>query len=327
MGNLLMGNLLMDNIDIEFVKSFFSMLTHIYQYISNMGGSESKVAQLNESITNVTSSVVAKASSTASGSITQSQSVSAVGKDSVVRNVELLQEAKISLSIMQDASMNAAMQAEITNEIMAKIDKAKSDFPQISESKSDSDIKNIIRTNVSNTFSIDAIQSISLSIDQSQEVNAVSGGLVDTVKFAQAADAIGEAINSMSGDITSDLGLGNKSTADTSEKTTFFGADLVNAIGDSINTVVGGFGEALGLDDTTIVVIIIMVIVGYMLASKTLDKQPNMLAMRPPGMQRGPPVGMQRGPPIGMQRGPPVGYQAVRKTGSYSDWGAPPAGI
>lgn len=290
-----------------------------------MGGGSSKAKILQESINNISSEVVASASGTASGAVIQEAKITAVGKDSVVRNVSILQEAKINLSIMQDSSVNASMQADMVTKIMAEIEKAKTDFPQVSKNKSKTDIHNVIKNNVSNKMSTSSIMSISLDINQSAEVAAVSGGLVETVKIAQAADAVGEAINTMSGDILSDIGITSELEGKAKETTTFFGADLVNAVGDAVNNIVGTISDAFGISPQMIFLFIIIVIVGYMLAEKQIEKTGSIGLPGPPRMpmrgipgRRPPPTG--RRPPQG--RGPPP----APPTTVGAAWSAPPAG-
>lgn len=312
-----------------------------------MGGSESKVKQLNEAITTVSSEVIAKASATVSSSVIQKQKLTAVGKGSVVRNVQMLQDAKISLSIMQDASVNASMQADMVSEILAEVSKAKTDFPQISNSKSDTEITNIIRNNVSNTMNIDAIMDISQTINQSQEVAAVSGGLVETVKMAQTADLVAEAVNTMSGDIISDIGISNKATGKSTETTTFFGADLVNSIGDAVSNVAKSVGDIFGFSPQMVMLFVVVVIVGYVLANKQLDKTgslPGAGAVAAAASRTRAPVYRQpasRGPPPRRPGSPRQrwgtmpgqmsqqypGLQRVGATGAYAGWGEPPEDI
>ena len=98
--------------------------------------------------------MVAKSSATGSGSIVADQNIVFSG---TTKGANILQDAKISLSIMQKTDVNMSMQTDIINNILAEVSKSKSDFPQISASKSDTEITNIVKNNVSSSLSMFSI--------------------------------------------------------------------------------------------------------------------------------------------------------------------------
>jgi hypothetical protein len=217
-----------------------------------MGGSSSKVTQLNKSITDVTSEVVAKTSTAASGSITQKQVVNLSGSGS---GITLLQNARLSLKALAQSDVNASMQAEIINKIISEVKQKSTDFPQISASKSDTEITNIVENNVSSSFSQSSIATLKLAIDNYQEVKMASGTDYDDVLVEQSADGMGELINNMSGSIVNQLVAGTELEAKSEEVSTNFIADGIGAAGDAVAGVVDSVAGVFGMDTSTIVVI------------------------------------------------------------------------
>jgi hypothetical protein len=228
-----------------------------------MGDSSSKVSQLNKSITNMTTKIVAKASSSASGSIDATQNLNFAGK---VTNTRILQDAKLKLTVLQNAEMNASMQADITSSILAEVSKKKSDFPQISASKSDTEITNIVENNVSNSFSQESIASISLEIKMSQNINFEKTAEVDGLDVQQLGSAVGELINKMSADIVSELVAGTELASSSEEETTFFAADLVDSVGGAVSGIIGSIGNIFGIDTSTVIMICVLGLIGVLMA-------------------------------------------------------------
>lgn len=256
-----------------------------------MGGSESKTTQLNKAITNVTTEVVAKSSSAASGSIIATQDLVFAGTG---ENIDILQNAKISLDVLQKSDVNAAMQADILTKIMAEINKEKSGLPEITKSKSNSEITNIVENNISSSFSQESLAELSLSIELDQSIAFLKGSAYENVKVAQTAEGVGKLINDMSGAIISEMTAGTDLESKTTEVTKNPIADVVTSVTDGIANIAGTIGDIFGFSSQMVALFFAVVIVGYFLASKQIDKQPSA-----PGAGR---------PPPGRRPAAPVGY-------------------
>jgi hypothetical protein len=244
-----------------------------------MGGSNSKVTQLNESITNVTSAVVAKTSTTANGSIIQNQTISFSGSGN---NISILQDAKISLKVLAQADVNSSMQSEIVSAIIAEVSQKKNDFPDISSSKSDTEITNIVRNNVESSFSQESIASLSLAIENSQEVSFAEGSEYSDLLVSQSAQGMGELINNMSGSIVQQLVAGTDLAADTEQTRTSTLADVTDSVGTAAAGVIGAVGDILGIDTSTMLVIAFSFLLLFIYFVMTRRKAVPLLPMTRP---------------------------------------------
>ncbi len=234
-----------------------------------MGTSSSKVDQLNKSITNVTTEVVATASASAAGSVISTQNLVFAGTGS---NIDILQDSKIRLDVLQNSDVNAGIQAEILSKIIAEVNKTKSGLPEISSSKSDTEIRNIIENNIASTFNQESLAQLSLSIEMSQEIAFLKGSAYDQVRIAQTAEGVGKLINDMSGSITSQLVANTDIDSKATEVTENPVAGVVVAVGAAISNITTSVGAVFGLDPTTILFLIVVVIAGYFLAKKQMDR-------------------------------------------------------
>jgi hypothetical protein len=236
--------------------------------------------------------------------------------------------------MMQDARVNANIQADLVTKLLSEVTKAKTDFPQITATKTNTEIVNTIRNNVSNTMNIESIQALALSINNSAEVNAVSGGLVDTVKVAQSASAIGKAINNMSGQILSELGVTNDSAGRSEDKTTSFIADIVGSVSNGVSNIVNSVSDAFGVTPKMVILFVIIVVVGYMLAMKQMElagglpmpsygrPMPSYGRPMPSYGRPMPPRGPPRAP-FAQPMPPPVTGKGIY-TGMFEGWDARP---
>lgn len=260
-----------------------------------MGGSESKTTQLNKAITNVTTDVVAESSTSASGSITANQNLVFAGTG---KNFNILQDAKISLDVLQKSDVNASMKADILTKIMAEVDKEKSGLPEITSNKSDTEITNIVKNNINSSFSQKSLANLALSIKLDQSISFLKGSAYEDMKVSQTAEGVGKLINDMSGSIIQQMTAGTDLSSKTKEVTKNPISDIVTSVTDGISKVVKSVGDIFGFSPQMVALFFAVVIVGFFIASKQLDKQPNA-----PGVGRQPPG---RGPP--MSYGQPMGY-------------------
>jgi hypothetical protein len=235
------------------------------------GSSSSKVTVLNESIAKVANSVVVEMASTAHG-ITEQKDFIKIGGGARVTGTKFIQDASIDITSIQDATVNADMQTEIINKILAEVAKSKSDFPTLGNSKSDTDITNIVKNEVSTTFDLSPTSDLSLMIKQEREIEIAGDrygdAIVDGADFSQLASSIGEAVNTMSSNIVTKLFAGTDIIAKSDEKTTNFLSDIVDSVGGAVGNVIKSIGDIFGLSPMTVIVMGLVMIVlaffGYM---------------------------------------------------------------
>lgn len=264
-----------------------------------MGGSSSKTTQLNESITNIANEAIISASSSASGIMSNTQIVDLSGTNT---RMSVLQDASIDISLLQDATVNSSMQAEIINKIIAEVSSQKSDFPQITSSKTDTEITNIVENNVSSSLSMSSDSKLVLEIGLLQKVISRTGSVNTDIDVTQLGSAVGKVVNNMSGSIITDLVAGTELEGKSSEVTTFFGADLVDSVGNAASNVIDSVADMFGLDASTVLMIIVLAFIGLMgawLTTRSGDKRGEM-DMRMQMMQ----MQMQRPPQMQMQHPP-----------------------
>ena len=279
-----------------------------------MGGSDSKIVQLNESITTVTTDVIVKSNTEASGGIVNKQNLVFGGTG---KNFNILQDSKIKLDVLQKSDVNASMQDEIFNKIMAEIEKEKSGLPEITATKSDTEVKNIVRNNINSSFSQESLAKLELSIELDQNITFLKGSAYEDMKITQSAKGVGKLINDMSGSIVKELASGTDLESKNKDVTKNPIADVVTSVADGISNVAGTIGNVFGFSPQMVMLFFAVVIVGYFIASKTLDKQPNAPVFGRPPMGYGPPPRQQQmgyGPPPRQQQmgyGPPPGQQQM----------------
>ena len=238
-----------------------------------MGGSESKVSQLNESINEISSDIIIKLGSSTSGNIKQTQSVVASG-DAKISNVTLFQEARVSLKTLTNSSVNAQLQTSLINSITAEANKITSGMPEITKNKSKTDIKNIVTNRVKTNFSVTNLNSLSASIDQEQSVVGLNSSLIDTIKLSQSANAIGELTTNMSSGIVSDITANTSLASKTVDEQKNPISSIIDSAGNALSGILNTIGSFTGFDDTTILLFIVIVAVAGFVAYKVIQKTP-----------------------------------------------------
>jgi phage shock protein PspC (stress-responsive transcriptional regulator) len=238
-----------------------------------MGGSESKVSQLNESINEISTDIIMNLGTSTAGNIKQTQSVVASG-NSRVSNVTLFQEAKISLKTLSNSSVNAQLQTNLINQITAEANKTTSGMPEITKNKSQTDIKNIVTNRVKTNFSVTNLNSLSASIDQNQSVVGLDSSTIDTIKLSQSANAIGELTANMTSGIISDITANTSLSSKTTEVQQNPISSIIDSAGNVISGVLNSIGSFFGLDDTTVLLFIIMIVISGIISYKFINKMP-----------------------------------------------------
>lgn len=238
-----------------------------------MGGSESKVSQLNESINEISSDIIINLGTSTSGNIKNDQTVYA-GGNTKISNVTLFQEARISLKTLSNSSVNAQLQTNLINQITAEANKTTSGMPEITKNKSKTDIKNIVTNRVKTNFSVDNLNSLSASIDQKQTIIGLDSSIVDTIKLSQSASTIGELTANLSAGIVSDITANTSLASKTTEVQQNPISSIIDSAGNAISGVLNSIGSLFGLDDTTVLLFVIMIVISGFLSYKFLNKMP-----------------------------------------------------
>lgn len=228
-----------------------------------MGGSNSKIKQLNETLNKTTMEVMSSASSSSGGAINANQSISAFG-NAKMHGVNITQIASISLSSLQKSSVNAAMQADLVSKLEAKINEEASNFPQITAANSSSDIHNKVKNVVESRLDVESITSMMLELEANQKVSGYDDAEMADINAYQELKGIGSMVNDMTTDLTSQLTADTSMSADTTKKTTFFVADMIDSAMNGFTNML----DTLGLDPTTIFLLVVAVIVAGIVAVK-----------------------------------------------------------
>lgn len=268
-----------------------------------MGGvgskSTSQHEQLNELINKISTDITVNASSKASGSIKQTQDLTIAGvSGSTVSGISQIQNAQLSVKSVQDAVSGADLQNKLISGITNEIEKTKTDFPQLIGSDTNTKIKNVVSNSVQTNFSMSALSSLSMEINQKQKLAVAGisdGAVIKLISQKQSAKGIAEQINKMSNSISNQL-LGETNVASkTTDTTKFFASDFAGTIGDSVNNLVKNVGDMFGIDGSTTILIgfVILIAFIYLVMSGGSSKS-NIQPMMPPNMY-GMPQGMQYG--------------------------------
>jgi len=232
-----------------------------------MGGGQSKAQILNETINNIATNVVVENASQTSSVIEQVQKFRIRGvQSSTISDVRLLQKAEVSVKSIQDAVANTNLQGKLIADIASAIEKKKSDFDL--SGKSESEIKNIVKYNVNSSFSTKTLSKLELNIKQKQDVaiTDVDESDIRDIVFEQQSKGIGEHINKMSNSIVNELSVGTKLESITKEETKPLLVGAIDAVGNAFTNVIGGVGDIFGLDDTTVIMIGLILIISIIVA-------------------------------------------------------------
>ena len=234
------------------------------------GATETKTDILTKSITNISNASITKASMSAAGAINQTQEVTFGGR---AKGIGISQNAKVSLSAIKKTDVNTSMRADMIDKIKTELEKTKSDFPQITASKTSSSIQNIIEKNVSTTFSSESLESLSMTINNNQKVTFLKGSDSEDIKVDQTAEMIGKMSVDMSTKIVNELTAGT--TIDTKAKvtTTNFLTDIVSSVGKNVNDIVGTIGKQFGFSQEMVFLFIVIVITSCILGLKQMDNK------------------------------------------------------
>jgi hypothetical protein len=158
-----------------------------------------------------------------------------------------------------------------------------------------------LEKNINATVSSEAIMIGSINVDQEQENIIEEQARLDGVNVTQEGKAALTLANKLGTGIVSDLKSILDIGASGKDTTTNFISDVVTSVADGAANIAETIGGIFGFSPQMVALFFAVIIVGYFIASKTIDKQPNA-----PGFGR-PPPGFGRSPP-GFGR-PPPGYR------------------
>jgi hypothetical protein len=269
-----------------------------------MGGSQSRTKVLNASITNVAMDSVVKHSTSTSGSIIGVQNYT-LGENASSTGLTMTQLASISLSTLSDTNVNASMQSDMIAEITNAIDKEKAGLPEITSNISDSEIQNIVETNVSNTFSVEKMDALSASINLTQNVALGKGAQSTNDTIIQEGTVVAELASSMSNNIVAAMTAGTVLDNTVKEVTKNPISDIVTSVTDGISGLVSTLGDQFGFSPEMIMLFFVIVIAGAYAAKLKLGNKSG-----PPPGYRPPMARPNSGPPMARPAGPPQpGYR------------------
>jgi len=198
-----------------------------------MGGGSSKVSQLNKQITNISTSAMINNTTKCPLIINQSQEIIATGKAKIT-SVSLDQSAKINLSCFAKQDVNLKLQNEIKDKIKNLI---KNDVTaqQFGYSKSATDIKNIVETNVEDHYSQTNIADMTASLVQKQVIQAHDESQISNVKMSQYASIVGKLVS----DFTTDISREIRKDTDVSNKALAKTTSLMDSTMTGVNNILG----------------------------------------------------------------------------------------
>jgi hypothetical protein len=294
-----------------------------------MGGSESKVQQLTEIINKTALEATMSVGSKMSNVGVQLQNFIIEDVEGIsVRDIQMAQKLSIDASTLTNGNVNANLQSSLLTNIMNEVNKVKNGFPEITASKSDTDIKNIIKNEISAKFSVQAMSEMSNSLQQTQtfKIARSKGVDVSKVRMTQEAKGVYKQINTLATDIASKL----TGEATVVNKTTEKQENPISSIIDSTGGLIGKIGDIFGLDTSTVmiggIVLIVAIIAGvFMMGSGDSDKFAKMMAdtrraqmgaPRPsmaPGYPQQPMMGYPQQPMMGYPQ-PMMGYPQMSAT-------------
>ena len=238
-----------------------------------MGDSNSKTSQLNQSITDISTNVIIDAGTSSSGSVSNTQAMLGMG-DTKISNVTLLQQANVSLSTLSKKSVNTKLQSDLVTKITAEVNKTTNGLPSLEKSKAQTDIKNIVKTNVSNTFSTKSLDAMNLQIEQKQTVTGMDSSVIDQIKMSQNASVVGKLTSELASNIISDISSKTDLASKTVEVEENPVSSVIKSVGDSLSGVLETVGSFTGFDTSTIIFFIILVAVAGFLGYMYLNKIP-----------------------------------------------------
>lgn len=196
-----------------------------------MGGAESKVEQVNKTITNISTQTMINNTVGCNLSVIQDQTVNMSG-NAKMKGSTIEQTAKINVQCLMKSDINLKLQNELKSKLKNFL---KNDVTaqQFGYSKSASKIENIVETNVEDSFSVNNLSEMNSGIVQKQLVNMSGNALMEDSKIIQYAQVVGKLTNDftnkISRELRQDTDVSNKALAKTTSMldSTFTGVNNI----------------------------------------------------------------------------------------------------
>lgn len=196
-----------------------------------MGSQQSRSGQLNDILDKTATEIAVSVSSKGSGSYYGEQTVTIRGNTGDVNGVDISQVGSIDLSLLQNATVNAELQAQLTTGLTNAITQSRSTFPQINASSTSSDIRNIVQNEVRAKFGVEALATLQMDIKQKQDVDiSYNQGNSNNIKVMQTAKGVGTLVNSLGSSIVQKITTGTEVSNTSDQKNTSWLDDILAII-------------------------------------------------------------------------------------------------
>jgi hypothetical protein len=233
-----------------------------------MGGSTSKINQLATVINKQTLDVSTSSQFNAHIEINNTARIVASG-GATINGVNIRQFAKANLSVLKSESNNHNFISALQNKIKAAIDTKKSDFGIANEDMTN--VNTIIDNSIELEYSTEKLTTLDSKINQEAVVIARDEGTsISNAKMNQQADAFMKFVDEASTTLATSIIAATDVDSSIKKVSTNPISDVIDSTGAAIAGVVGnlfdGLGGILGLDTSTVIMLIIMSIVAAIVA-------------------------------------------------------------
>jgi phage shock protein PspC (stress-responsive transcriptional regulator) len=173
-----------------------------------------------------------------------------------LKDIEFVQEIKISVQSLLDTSKTGELQSQMFADISAELERQSELFPVVGKNISKTEIRNIVKNTVDINFSTEAVSEMKNAIEQSQKLTIVMAETVniEDLYIKTEIDFVGEQVSKMSEQITSEAG----SIVEANLKLKEIEKGPITA---AIDSVFGGLANLFGLDTSTVVMIFLAIII------------------------------------------------------------------
>lgn len=254
----------------------------IFDWLTGDSTQIARATQITTVLNKTISTVMTQASTAATGSVVQDQTLVISGvSGSIVSGINMQQTASVNLVALQDASVNSSMRADLVNQVLATLQQqSSSGFPEFSGANTNSEMRNTVSSIAESNLSSSALASLSAQISQKQSliITGIDKSIIDSIALAQKADIIGQLVNKTSSAMASELLAKSSVTATQSQSSRNFLVQGLDAVGAAAVGVVDSVGNTIktvtSLSPFTLIVILIAIIVSGYVGYYTLMGRP-----------------------------------------------------
>ncbi len=172
-----------------------------------MGGSESKSVQITRIINETTTNVMAEMSTSVKSATQQSNDLTIKGiRGSSISNITQQNEAKIDISVVESASISGELQSKLSAALKLELEKKASTIGySASESLTETDIQNIVNTNITSK----TVKDVFSGINQSNKlvIEDVVDSQVEDISQTNIGKAISKLTSEVDAEIQASLGI------------------------------------------------------------------------------------------------------------------------